>query len=365
MFSQVIFVACIFLGNLLSVSSEDKSCPLMLLPFDLRENKNKLRLMQYNVEWLFIDYYAQADCPGKGCTWKNESDANTHLKTIANIIDKLQPDLINLCEVEGCNELNILNDNLKDMAYSSYLIQGTDTATGQNVGFMTTVDPYESPSRIPTLKNKYEYPVQGSMCGYAGKPGNVSVSKHYISYFDFMTKNLDSTNYYFSESTYDTIMIGAHLLAYPTDTSRCAEREAQAQILQNTIVEYIIQGYNIIVLGDFNDYDGLILDANNDKPTSMVLDIIKGLKGDHQGKYELYSAAEYTQQSTRKSDWWDKNNNCKSTPDEFTVIDHILVSKRLREKIKNVFFYSEYDEFCGTYNSDHYPLVVDFDFSIV
>ena len=34
-----------------------------------------LRLMQYNVEWLFIDYYKSADCPGNGCTWHNESVA--------------------------------------------------------------------------------------------------------------------------------------------------------------------------------------------------------------------------------------------------------------------------------------------------
>lgn len=38
------------------------------------------------------------------------------------------------------------------------------------------------------------------------------------------------------------------------------------------------------MMGDFNDFDGKILDVNNNKPTSQVLDI---LKGDN-----LFSAAE-------------------------------------------------------------------------
>jgi hypothetical protein len=58
------------------------------------------------------------------------------------------------------------------------------------------------------------------------------------------------------------------------------------------------------------------------------------------------------QQDDRFSDWYDKNGNCQSTDNEFSQIDHI----------SSVFMYHDYKEFCGTYNSDHYPLVVDFEF---
>ena len=60
------------------------------------------------------------------------------------------------------------------------------------------------------------------------------------------------------------------------------------------------------------------------------------------------------------SDWWDENEDCVSKLDEFSMIDHILVTQFLYEKISNAFVYHGYDEFCGKYDSDHYPLVVDF-----
>jgi len=62
------------------------------------------------------------------------------------------------------------------------------------------------------------------------------------------------------------------------------------------------------------------------------------------------------------SDWWDKNGDCVSSSTEFSMIDHILVSKYLFDHISQVFVYQNYSEYCGTYNSDHYPLVVDFSF---
>jgi hypothetical protein len=49
-------------------------------------------------------------------------------------------------------------------------------------------------------------------------------------------------------------MIGAHLIAFPTDNTRCAEREAQSQVLQNVIYGYISKGYEIIFLGDLIAY---------------------------------------------------------------------------------------------------------------
>ena len=61
----------------------------------------------------------------------------------------------------------------------------------------------------------------------------------------------------------------------------------------------------------------------------------------------------------RYSDWWDKNGDCKSTPNEFSKIDHILVSSKLQTKIKTVSIYHGYEEFCDTYNSDHYPLLLE------
>ena len=92
----------LFLSFFLSFSPfilGDTECPIVSSIKDRRKDKNSLRLVQYNVEWLFIDYYAGMDCPGNGCTWNSVSDAQTHMSYVANTIKILQPDIINFCEV--------------------------------------------------------------------------------------------------------------------------------------------------------------------------------------------------------------------------------------------------------------------------
>ena len=314
-------------------------------PYDRRSNSKSLRIVQYNTEWLFIDYNPNSDCPGNGCTWKNTSEANIHLSYVANVINQLNPDIVNICEIEGCDELrNLLESNISTQ-YKPYLKQGTDTATGQNVGILSKIDPivdlYRTESRI-------SYPMLNSKCGYVGTPGTSGVSKHYITEYAIGNMKL--------------AMIGAHLLAFPTDTMRCAEREAQASVLQSIIYEYIQRKYEIIMLGDFNDFDENIVDANNNIPTSQVLDILKGKSMDTQKElYQLHSVAQLMKKNTRYTDWYDKNNDCKSSPTEFSMIDHILVSENINNKITNAFIYQGYQEFCGKYNSDHYPVVIDID----
>jgi exonuclease III len=243
--------------------------------------------------------------------------------------------------VEGCDELNILKGQL-DNSYTPYLLKGTDTSTGQNVGMLTRVDPIKTLYRTET---RYDYPIYGSKCGYTGY-GSTGVSKHYITEFKFNTMNI--------------ALISAHLIAIPTDPSRCAQREAQASVLQPIISNYILKGYEVIMLGDFNDFDGEILDVNNNKPTSQVVNILKGNFGEYAGKYQLFSVADNVVQSERYSDWYDSDNNCNTASSkDYSMIDHVLVTSAIKNNIFDVFFYHGYQEYCGKYNSDHYPVVVD------
>ena len=336
----------LFLSLLVGLVFADTECPYISLSEDRRQNKNKLRLVQYNVEWLFIDYYSPMNCPGTGCTWINQSEAAIHMDYVTKVVHDLNPDIINFCEIEGCDELNILKAKLDDNTYNSYLKKGTDTSTGQNVGMLTRVDPLINLYRTDV---KFNYPISGSKCGYTGSGGSSGVSKHYITEFKI--------------NGYDIALISAHLLAIPTDPTRCAEREAQATVLQNVIYNYINNGYEIIMMGDFNDYDGEVLDINNNKPTSKVLDTLKGNQGEMNGRYTLYNVAEEITQNERYSDWWDSDNNCKtSSQKDYSMIDHILVTNAIKKNIVNAFIYHGYEEFCGKYNSDHFPVVVDFIF---
>ena len=257
---------------------------------------------------------------------------------------KLNPDVINLCEVEGCDELNMLKDKL-DSSYNPYLKKGTDTSTGQNVGLLTRIDPAVSLYRT---EDRFDYPISGSKCGYTGSSSS-AVSKHYITEFKF--------------NGFNVAFISAHLIAIPTDPARCAQREAQASVLQTVIYGYVQKGYEVIMLGDFNDYDAEIMDVNNDKPTSVVLDILKGLHGSYAGKYQLQSIAQNLPQTERYTDWYDSDNNCNTaSSNDYSMIDHILVTSALQKKVTNSFVYHGYSEYCGKYDSDHYPVVIDLSF---
>jgi exonuclease III len=340
-FLNTVFSLFLFLSSVKC----DTECPNVVLSEDRRENKQSLRLVQYNVEWLFIDYYSAMDCPGDGCTWKTIDDAETHLSYVSKVIKDLKPDIINLCEVEGCDELNAVKNYLDD-SYVPYLKKGTDTSTGQNVGMLTRIDPIIDLYRS---EEKIAYPISGTKCGSTSSSGTSGVSKHYITEFNL--------------GVYKVALIGAHLLAIPTDPSRCVQREAQAQVLQNIVYGYIGRGYEIILIGDMNDYDGEILDKNDDKPTSRVLDIMKGLDGQKNGTYELTNIAVTIKQDERFTDWWDSDNNCNTTSQkDYSMIDHILVTDNVYSNIVNAYIYHGYDEYCGKWNSDHYPIVVDFEF---
>jgi len=41
------------------------------------------------------------------------------------------------------------------------------------------------------------------------------------------------------------------------------------------------------------------------------------------------------------------------------MIDHVLLTKGLQERVIAVYVYHTYDEYCGTLDSDHYPVVID------
>jgi hypothetical protein len=63
----------IFFIFFLGLALADTECPYVTTMEDRRADKSKLRLIQYNVEWLFIDYYSPMNCPGTSCTWVNQS----------------------------------------------------------------------------------------------------------------------------------------------------------------------------------------------------------------------------------------------------------------------------------------------------
>ncbi len=83
MLYKLLFVLFFFVNSVYS----DTECPVVSSPgSDRRADKSKLRLVQYNVEWLFIDYYSNANCPGSGCSWPNSTAAQTHMSYVSRLL---------------------------------------------------------------------------------------------------------------------------------------------------------------------------------------------------------------------------------------------------------------------------------------
>lgn len=298
---------------------------------DNRKDKNTLRLVHYNTEFLFSDSTI-IDCPGKDCTWKNETQLNKHFTKISKIIKDLNPDIINLCEINSSEILNKLVNSLNDNSYNYYLSKSEPNDIDQSLGIITRIQPLQ----VYRTDISQRFPIDKSTCN-GSISGKLNLQKHIISNFFINNMNI--------------IIIGVHLKAYPDNSNRCSIREAQAMIIQKLILEYY-NNYEIIVMGDLNDFDADVLDDINNIPTSKVLDIIKGEFGYNPINYKLYNVSYFL------------HKNERTTSDSMSMIDHILVTKRLMDNISDVDIFTEYIGKIGEdYNSDHYPIVVDFEFT--
>ncbi len=260
---------------------------------------------------------------------------------VAKVLIDLDADIINLNEVEDCAILDELLARFpKDHGYRYYMVQGQDTATGQNPAILTRIDP------IMNLKYssiRIEYPVEGSTCDYS-IIGHTGCTKHYLTRFIVQNGADVKTS---------LLMAGLHLLSKPHDKYRCGRREAQAKIISSFVVKHREPGDKIILAGDFNDYDNEVPGPNDDQSISNT---VGSLKTD----LDLKNVAEIVPQNERYSCWFDKDQNCIDNGiEEHTLIDHVLVSRDLQ--IKQAYFYHAYKVSCRDRVSDHWPFKMTID----
>ena len=340
LFSQMCIMKLLLLFSLFRVVlGETFNCSTVPTTFnDNRQQPTQWKLAQFNVEWLFTEYYSS--CPGI-CTWDTKKKQWDHLNAIKTVLEQLNADTIHLCEVQSCTQLEQVKPS---NIYNSYMIKGNDTYTGQNVGLLSKIDPIRTLYRT---EEQFAYPMKDSQCGY-NEQGSEGVSKHLIT--DFLINDIDIK------------LIGTHLLSNPNDPEACSKREAQAHVLQKTIQNAFRDNYEVILIGDLNDFDNLIPDLNNNTPNSKVLDILKGTIGDYTD-YTLYSVGSLVNKIVRYTEWYDENENCILEQSDFSTLDHILVSKKLYNSIVDVDYAHIYKQSCETLQSDHYPVMVTFEFS--
>jgi hypothetical protein len=148
-----------------------------------------------------------------------------------------------------------------------------------------------------------------------------------------------------------------HLLAFPLNQGRKHERQAQADAIRSMAVEKKTEGFAVVVLGDFNDFDGHpdSLDHRGSMPITTVLSSIRAMDAADPAD-DLVNAASAAPKANRYTSFHDANQNGEvNPPDEFTSIDHVLLAPSLAGKI-------EFADFPHDYNpvevSDHFPVLV-------
>lgn len=291
-------------------------------------SKDSLTIMTFNCEFMWdgIDpEEGRVEFDHKGSPEK----CSEKMRAIAEIIKRNNPDVINLVEVEGLQAVEKLNNQyLSEEGYSVYFVKGSDGFTGQDVALLSR----HNIDSIKRYKNK-------------GQSGNESkaVSKNYYAVCEIGKLKL--------------AFIGLHFLSRPNDNSRLYSRQAQADAIRDISVKLSEKGYNIIAMGDFNDYDGdsLCLDINDNKPISNVLGIMKEMNPDIKTD-DLFNVSAELVQSERYTAHWDKNSDHKyGFPDEVSSIDHILISETLKTRLG-------YVHIDHTHNpletSDHFPVII-------
>lgn len=321
---------------------------------DRRPDRSRLRIATLNAEWLFDGVRDPSASPWSG----DPASAQRHLEDIAQVVDRMEADIVNLVEVEDCSRLEALIQEMLPMGggeagrklmqqspgspYRGYLRTGRDTATGQNVALLTKVDPSQEVRRTD---ERAAHPIVGSRCGFDGRMDDTGVSKNYYALFD----DIEGLGF-------PLAVVGTHLKAFPTDERSCSQREAQAAVLQQLLRQLHDQGYELVLLGDLNDFSDTTPDIAFSQPTSQVLEMLRDFDGD--GQDDMVNVAARVDQNSRFTSWFDRNGNGEydTMSRERSSIDHVLVSSRVFELVDGVIIDQGYDP---TRISDHWPVIVD------
>lgn len=283
------------------------------------------RFATFNVEFLFD---GEGDEGEADFEWKGDTTAaRAHRDEIGLAVRALDADVVLMPEVENLDILQrLVRESLADLGYTAYLVPGQDSFTRQNLGLL---------SRFPvdTLGRTDERVAVGVTDRLYGVSKNI-----------WARMTIDGT---------PVTLVGVHFLAQPDNPARQPQREAQAEVIRRLVAQEVALGRELVVLGDFNDNDDLVLDRRGSVPISNVMATIKRA-GDSPAD-DLVNVIGDVPQAMRYTNLYDRNSDGAVGPDDLSAIDHILLSPALYARVRDVRYVHAHDPFEVT---DHFPIVV-------
>lgn len=283
------------------------------------------RVASFNGEFLFDGEgdEGQADFPWKG----DPALARAHRDAVGRVVRMLDADVVVMAETENLNALQLLvSESLADMGYTAHLVDGQDSFTGQDLGLLSRVP-------VDTLGRTNERTAVG-----------VSDRQYGVSKNVWARLTIGET---------PVTVIGVHFLAQPDNPERRPQREAQAEVIRRLVAQEAAAGREVVVLGDFNDFDDRVLDRRGSVPITTVLETIK--RAGEGPADDLVNVIGDVPQEARFTSLYDRNNDDVIGPDDLSAIDHVLLSPALYARVRDVRYVHAHDP---REVSDHFPIVV-------
>ena len=278
--------------------------------------------MTFNTEWLLGSQNQVKALKEKGIWGLEEKDTEPEIEqqhqAVATIVARHAPDI--LCLQEVINEIAAKRFQTalqsKGMQYTLHFLESRDAYLEQDVVFFTK----NKSKNITDIKiSDPTDPVYPSKCV-------------------ILTCLLNGEK---------TALLGLHLKAVPTEPRAVARREKQADAVVNQLKRLSAAGYATFVLGDLNDWDPIVPDADsseNATPTSQVLRKIKDYVSG--GEDEMLNSLQWVQPMEKRYTY-----NYKGSK---TVLDHILLPIGWKNRVTGVII--DHDRPEGA--SDHWPVIL-------
>lgn len=308
-----------------------------------------LRIVTFNAEILA----APGTSASRLSRYRFDTARQAHLSRVADLIETLNPDILNLLEVTSVEAVDgliqILHEKgMKD--YQGFHVESKDGFTGLDVSVITRYPPdliEDAPIRIiyslvgdDTWRARYTF---------VDDDGSTREQE---------TSLMRNGLYFITVGKHKLGFLGLHLKSNPEDAYSNGRRTGEATVAQRIVRDEIVKrGYTPIVLGDLNDYDPDVPDADETRETATkVLRMLKDFDPDRQGPELVNVAERIVRQADRYTSLWDRNENGAEDPgDVKTSLDHILLHQSLMPHVRRVHI----SHVNSLETSDHYPVVLD------
>jgi endonuclease/exonuclease/phosphatase family metal-dependent hydrolase len=308
-----------------------------------------LRIVAFNAELL----NAPRVTPGNLQKYRFDYARRQHIERMAHLIETLNPDILNLCEVTSKQAVDQIVDVLhqKGMTeYQGYHIDSNDTYTALDVALVTKYPPDEIEGKsIRTFFSGADDPTYRRSFSFEGRNGRI------VNGSTSLSRN---SMYFITVGEYKLGFLGLHFKSNPSDDYSNAKRGGEAEIARQLVRKEIVdRGYLPVVLGDLNDYDPDVPDRDESRnPKTTVIKDLKDFDPDRTGPELVNVASLIVRQADRFSNHWDRNENgADDSYDVYSMIDHILLPQELMPYVTRAFICHS----VAADVSDHCPVIVD------